>query len=388
MRLPFAPKTLLISATVGLLRKRSIITRTVMLIGVATVVSAIFACSTVQAPPPPIAAAWVSTGAQCGVSTNPSPFLRNLRMLSNYNPVPGPNKVLPAGTSPVLDPYCTSMTNVYNLAAPSFKAALDSLTNTFIDTDSCTGSSPCSWGFIDQLSTNPTGNTYIALSASLWTNGAPTYSTYGAFATQLVTDLLIANGLNPSGAASPISVQANPDSPNLGLLAALAHEMGHLKWWKSSLQTYPCPDPVFPGKTTIFSSIGWTSSPNTPRWRYFGVGSGDVNVDQITIQRLLRDLGTGNEINDLIAFYDGTWPSIFSTVSPDEDYVETYTLEQVVDAMRPASTPKSVASLQVTLLPGTPRSQPIDLLYDHDYPTHSDRRDLNHKAQWVHACGL
>jgi hypothetical protein len=323
---------------------------------------------------------------QCGLSTNATPFLRNLRMLSNYNPDPNQpgGKHPPVGTSPVPEPYCTALANAYNATDRSLRDALDSLTNTFIvqNQDSCSGAEHCSWGYIDRLSGDGT-HTYIGLSSGLWnSDGTPKFATYGAFAEQTARTLLL------DVIPQPISVQANPDSPSLALIASLAHEMGHIKWWADDVRTSTCHDSVADGNTG-FTSIAWSNVENTPAWRNFGIGDlQSINIDTITLGQFQGDSQHGIDgtlLNDLIALYGGRWPSMFSIVAPDEDFVETYTLVQVILAMRRQS--PSSASLQVTLLPQRPNARTIDLLSLHDRPADPQlHKDLHHKVQWIKHC--
>src|SRR5215472_627764 len=282
-----------IRAAVAGLRSKTVAVRTTMLAGVGALVLGIFACAPApsQAPPPappPPAPPMPFAREQCGLSTNATPFLRNLRMLSNYNPDPNQpgGKHAPVGTSPVPEMYCTALANAYNAADRSLKDALDSLTNTFIvqNQDSCAGAEYCSWGYIDKLSGDGT-HTYIGLSSALWnSDGTPKFSTYSAFAEQTVRTLLLGANFNP------ISIQADPDGPSLALIAALAHEMGHIKWWADGVQTSACQDSVVAGNTS-FASIAWSNAQNTPAWRFFGVGDlQSINADRLTLGQFQGDV--------------------------------------------------------------------------------------------------
>jgi hypothetical protein len=363
-----------------------------MLLCVAVIVAACFACVPTQqtSSSSTSVAAFRATKVLACDANNPSVFLSRLYTLSNYDPDPNNSgKLLPVGTPGVSDPYCTSLTNAYNFASPSFRTALDSLTRTFIDTDSCSPGTPCSWGFYDNH-TQRTFNTYVALPASLWSSGGtvPTYP--DLIATTIVPDLLAASPVHPNPPIpSPISVQSNlsaSDMQNLTLVAMLAHELGHIKWWKHGVEklnktSHTCLDPVT-GTYTVFADITWKRHSNAPIWRYFGKENpGNATIDGADKDKLAKDLGTSNEISDLTTIYDGKWASIFSTVSPDEDYVETYTLIQLVSSMRNTV---SGATLQVTLLPN---NQVVNLLNYFDNPSDTANfQDLYHKARWIEAC--
>ena len=173
---------------------------------------------------------------------------------------------------------------------------------------------------------------------------------------------------------------------NLALVAILAHELGHIEWWKHGVEklnktSHYCLDPVT-NTYTVFADITWAHHNNAPVWRYFGKESqGNATIDGADKDKLARDLGTPNEISDLQTIYDGKWASIFSTVSPDEDYVETYTLIQLVTSMQNSG---SGASLQVTLLPN---NQVVNLLGFFNSPSDAAGfQDLYHKVRWIEAC--
>jgi hypothetical protein len=240
----------------------------------------------------------------------------------------------------------------------------------------------CSWGYIDKFSGDGT-HKYVALSSSMW-NSDGTPQTYAQFTQQTARALLL-------GAVDiPLSVQASPDVPGLALIASLAHEMGHIKWWEHGLDvSNACHDPVTGGNGK-FSTIAWNNAVPTPGWRRFGVESSqNINMDGLLIGQLQGDARISNDalLRDLLTVYDGRWPSILAIVSPDEDYVETYTLLQVVLALRKQG---AHPSLQVTLLPGRPIARTIDLLSFHDNPTDPSARhaDLHHKLEWIRHCTL
>lgn len=257
----------------------------------------------------------MTTVTACDAS-NPVTFLSRLRMLSGYDPDPNhPGKTLPVGTPGVGEPYCTSLTNAYNLATPSFQNALDSLTNTFIDTDTCGDGIDCAWGF-DDVYTTGKGNTYVALYSSFWNgNAVPTYS---AFVPLVVNDLM-------QGLGSPVSLQAYPDSQELALIAALAHEVGHVKWFQDAVDQINktanlCLDPVtrsytmFAG-TSRFPGITWNKNVGSGKWRYFGKETdGNQIYGGVDKEQLRKDLSRNDRIavnSDLQTIYNGSWASIF-----------------------------------------------------------------------------
>jgi hypothetical protein len=351
-------------------------TRSILLVAAGILASALFACALPPTAPPP--APTPVTVATCDTS-NPIQFLNRLYILNNnYDPDPNhPGKTLPTGTQPVGEPYCSSLTNLYNSAAPPFKNALDNLTATFIDARSCGGTAAaCSWGFKDKY-TKGTGNTYVALSSSLWSGGLVPYS---QFANSIVSALL------PSAPSTVLSIQANLDTPAMALIAGLAHEIGHTKWWENDIEHYKCPNDPVTGTRTLFADITWSHHSNAPLWRYFGKeSSGNKPMGNVDKDVILADLGSpANELADLNTIYNGRWASIFSTVSPDEDYVETYTLIALIQAMQYQS---GSAYLKVTPLPNINNTS-IDLVALYGRPSAYYPHDLYHKVQWILNCGM
>jgi hypothetical protein len=309
---------------------------------------------------------------------NPITFLRRTFMLAaGYDPDPDHmNHTLPSGTRPLPDPYCASMTDVYNAASPSFKNQLDSLDATFIIDDSqCPTVSACvqdSWGLRDRA----TKRTFVALSSGLWNNGPPKYSD---FQQSVISGLL--------GQHSPITINVNPDNATMTILAALAHELGHISWWKNSVEHKSC----FSEPIPVFTDISWiVHDDRTPKFQYFGkerrydpahpgaggnYPKGGVDKDKIKI-----DYGSPQMNNDLTVIYSGEWASIFATVTPDEDFVETYVLGGLIPAMQTILPQGQDLLFQIVL----PSGQTANLL---GYSGNSNL-DLNQKIQWIKDCTI
>ncbi len=286
----------------------------------------ILAC--VAASPPP------ARGAACADPNSP-PFLRNAQLLTTYyDPNPANHNALPSGSGPLPDPYCASLRDAYYAASKSmsapFQQQLDALTNVFIDTTgNCANPAACSqnaWGFRDTA----TNKTYVAIPAGLWdqSNQLPTYSQFEAYlASALLGNIPIAN--------LPITITPNSgaNTQTMTVLAALAHEMGHIEWWwkfplgpsTGGLYYFQCLVPSLP---TYFADITWSSYANNYRFHYFGLERfGNVTEDGVDKKKLKNDLGNATLKNaDLKQIYNGKWASIFATVAPDEDFVETYKL--------------------------------------------------------------
>src|SRR5262249_51620771 len=137
------------------------------------------------------------------------------------------------------------------------------------------------------------------------------------------------------------------------------HELGHIKWWKNDVEkinknSRDCRDDITK-QYTQFADITWTQhNAGSPKWRYFATedsNNGNKPYGGVGRKKLYDDIinNPTNVINDLRVIFNGSWPSIFSTVAPDEDYVETYTMIAVLQTMFKTINP----DLKVTLTDGT-----------------------------------
>ncbi len=147
-------------------------------------------------------------------------------------------------------------------------------------------------------------------------------------------------GPNISAANPP-----NPDTSWMTVLAALAHETGHIRWAELNVTS--------PGGSYDFSKLhacnvngvvkdffaNWNYTENTDdtrlespnRWRGFGsrANAAGVIMDHSANPTLLQlgnptNPASGNAL--VFALYQANqpWPSIFGAQSPEEDFVETH----------------------------------------------------------------
>ena len=137
-------------------------------------------------------------------------------------------------------------------------------------------------------------------------------------------------------------------SGQLAILAALAHERGHILWYLVNNVTtnpgasykpdIPCSDNSDPG---FFRD--WRTVDPPPRWRSFGdlqdehrtYAETGIPSDNVQAADLFVAAVRKNPIvqNYLLAIYSsiGRWASAFATFSPDEDFVETFKLLVLAD---------------------------------------------------------
>lgn len=176
---------------------------------------------------------------------------------------------------------------------------------------------------------------YVAIPAALWSVGAPPRrmpKIYSDYENDIVEGLLP----NWGGLKYQRDLGGPSDSGTNTILAALAHEFGHVLWYDIYAKPRDIMHPEnFCGGT--FYTESWADLGDTPplsRWRSFGLPSGthmgdDVQIGEITnpppgqrgknVARIYRIKGTPPPRN-------GRWANLFAAFSPEEDFVETFKL--------------------------------------------------------------
>jgi hypothetical protein len=257
----------------------------------------------------------------------------------------------PAGTGTSIDPasnYATNLVDAFLLAPPSFQNRLCSLTGIFVNGPvNCPGFADCfgnSWGY----RVWPSKETYVAISAGLWNgtclDGSSPYS-YHCYETDLLNTVVGWQGSSPPppqyGAAN-----AAADTLDMTILAALAHEVGHVRWYEVITPNGPgvaSYDPnAFlctsnPGTPSFFSYSWKQSVQRPPPWRLFltrdkrknGFGAPDRHLFPPEIKDIDNAIDHGHMTSaliDLEQLYQPAqpWATYFGAISPDEDFVETY----------------------------------------------------------------
>ncbi|MFL5268059.1 MAG: hypothetical protein ACJ8AH_15950 [Stellaceae bacterium] len=248
----------------------------------------------------------------------------------------------------------------FQAAPPFFKAQLCNLRGIYINPTGCGGYDPgtCgnlsdtdvadnSWGF---RNTEKAG--YIAISLGLWKNNpckdakkvcAPTLRTYE---TKRLLALLNRTAEKDLGTLSTgdrkphvtiPSYEVSPDIPSV--LAALAHELGHVLWWQvfvpqtrsQYLDTATFCDGGF------YPSGAWQGTPvDIPKHRWIGFGDIRLQPKDSDVQLLAQFLQSGDysrAFDRLHRIYsNGRWASALAAFSPDEDFVETFELFVLLNA--------------------------------------------------------
>jgi len=247
----------------------------------------------------------------------------------------------PPRGAPVGAPYFADLSRAFTNAPPAFRDQLCGLDGVFIDQTPCGSFGACephSWGFRGRL--GGTGR-YVGLTAGLWT--AAVNPTYAQFETALLQTLLPPTLL---GVVSYGAANSGADTFAMSVLASLAHETGHVRWFdlldpnRTGTQNpgnLPCFFTSWPGGGAGFHAPPWREL-LTPAGRRRGGIS--IAIDRAPNAQVAGDL------LDKIYEASAPWASFFASISPDEDFVETYKFK-VLTTANPVLT-----SLPITM-PGT-----------------------------------
>jgi hypothetical protein len=304
--------------------------RSAYLLCAGIIIAACFACA--PASQTPAAAPMAGSGNSCIAA-----FLANVQVLSTPF-APNPGLAAPQGTplTPA-SPYWAGMNDAFNAASVAFQQQLCRLDRIYINTAICSDPNKCpvpgdSWGWLQSIPKNGRGR-IVAISAGLWSYAAPTHKTpYADYETDLMQAVMPLNGAYYS--------DANVDSFAMVLISALAHEMGHILWYQvvtpytSGPGKYSAPTDFCDGK---YFPTSWSLVTAPPRWRAlltparrYQQWGRDNWPNMHRYAPHVRDIDNGGlppyravQIYALFAAAQ-PWPSAFGTVSPDEDFVETY----------------------------------------------------------------
>jgi hypothetical protein len=301
----------------------------------ASVIATCFAC----APSPRVVtpSPRVVTTSVCD-PTNPSSFGDFVQLLVAMTPPYDPSNLIAPPTNsitplPKTDQRRSDLVNAFAAAPMTFRTALCRVDGIYIDANAST-----SWGF----RTPTTLQRYIGLSASLWSPG-PGATIFSDYETQRLQ-----RASNSTLVSYKIDPSSGTDTSQETVLAALAHEYGHILWYDTFKS-----NGNYPGGATQFGPNDPTSckfyhSWNAPltgpgRFRQFAaidLGSrGNVinehatnaSSDNVKLQDLNSDIHGATRSNlprHLAKLYstNGRWASLLSALSIDEDWIETFEL--------------------------------------------------------------
>jgi hypothetical protein len=166
---------------------------------------------------------------------------------------------------------------------------------------------------------------------------------------------------------------ASPDTSAMTVLAALAHELGHVRWYDTFVKIPGSGNYDFKklcGGSFFDSWDGsWQRVHGPPGWRNFqtpaerknhpGRDKHRIDLVQVTeidsvipsnLQQAALLLGPGPAGTPGIYAPSAPWASFFGAVSPDEDFVETYKFYALTTAVDPnTSLPNPLTSLPLRI---------------------------------------
>ena len=284
----------------------------------------------------------ISNCSSQGINDGNAFVSKKLRILPAGVVLDSPAYQPPAGASAAGTIYSNDVAAAFGAAPPWFQDQLCDLSTVYINPDlnASEGVFFSSWGY-----RNPrTASKYIAISEQLWgPQGQGPAITFETYETQLLGALLLNYpGLQYQAAGYN---SAKLTSGQLAILAALAHERGHILWYLVNNVT-----PGQGGSYTpkIICSDGrsffvdWRSVDRPPIWRTFGdlqdnhpLDADGVTSDNVQASDLFNAAARKNRKAEplLTAIYSrhGRWASAFASFSPDEDFVETFKLFVLTD---------------------------------------------------------
>ena len=303
----------------------------------AILAAACFACVPPPSSGPVLVGASVASSATC----NPGNFQSKVSYLTTaFQPRLGASRP-PTGALPNpsgAPDYAADLGKAYCAASDAFRQQLDSLDYVYINAVACAASADCfaeSWGWRRSQTTGGPQR-IIALSSGFWTGPHPR-AAYSVYETDLAESIL-----PPS---TGVSFQnANVDDFATTLVAALAHEMAHIRYydlvgsnpanycsnkfyntvWNQPVQ----PPPAWRRLLTLterdyLRSHGqWPNSHKSPP--HFAdidhPGLGGTPRNQLIFQLLAQSQ---------------PWASLFAATAPDEDFIETYKFKVLTTAVNP-----------------------------------------------------
>jgi hypothetical protein len=288
---------------------------------------------------------------------NPVPFLK-----LPFQPREPFDQRPEADSAPVNPDIQSDLTAAFQAAPQFFKTQLCNLRGVYIDPTGCTGHDPStcgslsdadiadySWGF-----RNTAKEGFIAISLGLWRNNpceatkkvcAPSFQIYETRRLLALLDRTAEKELRPlstEGRRRRLTLPAYEVSsgvPALSVLAALAHEYGHVLWWQTFVpqpRTELFDNTAF-CNSNFYPSGAWQGTPVTlPPHHWLGFGEirlQPANSDVLRLRRFLQSADYSEAFEVLHRIYsNGQWASALAAFSPDEDHVETFELFVLMNA--------------------------------------------------------
>jgi hypothetical protein len=232
-----------------------------------------------------------------------------------------------------------AVASAFHMASPKFQAMLCRLDGIYVDPYNY------SWGYRDRSTRN---NRYIALSGALFNYNVP--ASFASNATFRLNRILRTSTVIPySFYFGPTTDGGgnNIDNTSLTILAALAHEYGHIYWHDANKDAHGDYDYHFCNDNFLRQSWSDNRPPGDP-WIPLGALIGEHREagfsDNVSVQRINAALGNPQQLEPilrLLYYPEGTrWATALAAFSPVEDFVETFqNVVLTTSAYNPASQP-------------------------------------------------
>jgi hypothetical protein len=391
-------------------------TRSARLIATALVTVVLFGCvsaqqvATLGTGSPPMSRQ-VSSSSVC----NAGNFTASIQILnagytvdfSNYSP-PTANVQSGATLASISSQAQTDLANAFNYAPRYFQHFLCNLDGIFIIPGGTASTSPSefsgSFGYRSYDSSD-SGFRYAAISGSLWsssTSNAEPISSYEQDVLQGLLKKYNTQSWETGVTISPAylgSGATGVTAAGMTVLAALAHEAGHIRWAEIV-------SPGGPGMNYDFTRLNQCNVNGTPkdffanwdyesspaaleppgRWRQFGSTDNVAvyAVDHLNAPKLSQFRNASNQalfFTLLNSLYQQAqpWPSFFGANSPDEDFVETYVLRVLTAGGLDNTSSTYLQSLPISI-PGYASTVDIPGPF-----LSGNKAELRRKAACVHA---
>jgi hypothetical protein len=410
---------------------------TKMLVRVASGLLALICTSCTPAQKAAVPAPGPTTGMlqhRAHLCSDATSFIKSVRILKTpYDPEsftdPSADEAAELTTQQMAD-----LQRAFELAPAYFRAEVCSLDGVFVDRSTCADSDssqnqnipPCytfSWGF-----RNPqTGRRFVAISASLWRNGhAPRITEYSG---SRLRALLAALNAGPVKFWFDTVDSHDPaNSPGMTVLAALAHETGHVRWFDWNVlvahQMQEAPHYDFArlsqcGTNRLYFDDGWGSPSDptrhdvpdsvfyAPPWLEFAATADETKVvhdqppqiadfkrDRLraapTAQRqFYQPRGSvRNLAQNLVLLYDARhpWPSLLGSLHPEHDLVETYVFGVLTyNGKQNASRESYLSSLRLNIALAGNKTRRVDIVDDY---WHARKLGLSQKVECLTSLSL
>jgi hypothetical protein len=250
----------------------------------------------------------------------------------------------------------TDLANAYCFASERFRGTLDNIDYLFVDAKNCNtpgDPSTCvgltggvensgAWG-----ERGKGGYTQVGIPAGLWVMGNPA-AQYPAYESDILN--LLMSWTDPSDNLAFISPTNTPNNANtswMTVLAALTHEVGHVRWYEANVRSGYGAGYDFTRLNNCNFFVGWQVQTDTngaleppKRWRTFGNTNANLNDHLPQYGPSLKQFQPGinidstraDDLAQLLSSSNEPWVSLFGANAPDEDFVETFKFAVLIDA--------------------------------------------------------